>query len=236
MVALRWYGAAMLVHQSIQRPTGITVFGSYVLRVPPDAALITFAVSRLEAEAVKAFASNREAVTAVREYLQGAEVTPADIETSQVRLSIEHEGYGKERVFLGYRAHVGFSLRLVALDRFEEILAGIVTAGVNEITHTEFKTTRLGELRGQARREAFAAARRKAELYAEEAGIGVGDVLHLEDVNPDSLRSRASHGADVDLSGDDAPLQPSAPGSIEVKAAVMVAFAIRRKTSPSGFA
>jgi uncharacterized protein YggE len=224
----------MHVVQSIQHPTGISVFGSYVLRVEPDVVLVTFAVAHTKPEPPEAFAATRKAVAEVRAYLRQADVAPAEVQASHLNLSAEYQGYGKEREFLGYEARVSLSVRLTDLRRFEEILAGVVQAGANQIQSTEFQTTRLAELRAQARRGAFAAARRKAELYAEEAGVRVGDVLHVEDVNPDGLRGRESHGADVELESDGD--QPSAPGRIEVKAAVQLAFGILRAKSPSGFA
>src|SRR5229473_3394794 len=62
-----------------------------------------------------------------------------------------------------------------------------VEAGANEVTSVKYLTTQLAELRAQARREAVAAARRKAEVYSEAAGVALGHVLHIEDVNPDSM-------------------------------------------------
>jgi len=228
----------MLVNQSIPRPHGIDVFGSYVLRVEPDIVLVTFTVSRLESEPGPAFEATREAVAAVRGFLSGAKVANADVQASVVRLSTEHDGYGKDRVFHGYRAKVALSVRLTDLSRFEEILAGVVGAGANEIDGTEFRTTRLAELRAEARRGAFAAARRKAELYAEAAEVSVGRVLHVEDVNPDRLGHGESHGGHVghgSLEADADDSQTAAPGSVQVGAAVMVAFAMERPSKPSGF-
>ena len=179
----------------------------------------------------------RQALTDVREYLRRADVAQADVMTSIVNLSADWQGYGKERVFLGYEARVSLSVRLTDLRRFEEILAGVVQAGANQIQSTELQTTRLPELRAQARKGAFAAARRKGELYAEEAGVRLGEVLHVEDVNPDGLRGRESHGADV--SGLDAESEGDGPvftpGSIQVQAAVQVMFAIQRGKATSGF-
>ncbi len=226
----------MHVAQSIRNPNGISVFGSYVLRVEPDVAQVIVAVAHTKPEPPGAFAATREALAQVRAYLRQADVAPADVQTSHMDLSAQHDGYGKERAFLGYQARVSLSVRLTDLRRYEEILAGVVQAGANQIQSTEFQTTRLAELRAQARRGAFAAARRKAELYAEEAGVRLGDVLHVEDVNPDGLGRRESHGADVDLESEGDGLQPTAPGSIQVKAAVQLSFAIVRAKAPSGFA
>jgi uncharacterized protein YggE len=227
----------MYVVQSIRHPSGISVFGSYLVRVEPDVALVTFAVAHTKPEPPAAFASTRQAVADVRAYLEKADVSPADVQTAVVNLSADWHGYGKERVFLGYEARTTLSVRLTDLRRFEEILAGVVQAGANQIQGTEFQTTRLLDLRAQARRGAFAAARRKGELYAEEAGVRLGEVLHVEDVNPDAVRGRGSHGADASaLESDDDGTKASTPGSIQVQAAVQVMFAIHRSKGPSGFA
>ena len=227
----------MHVVQSIRQPSGISVFGSYVVRVEPDVALVSFAVSHTKPEPTSAFAATRQAVADVRAYLEQADVAPADVQTSVVNLSADWHGYGKERVFLGYEARTSLTVRLTNLRRFEEILAGVVQAGANQIQGTEFQTTRLLDLRAQARRGAFAAARRKGELYAEEAGVRLGEVLHVEDVNPDAVRGRGGHGADASaLESDDDGTQASTPGSIQVQAAVQVMFAIQRGKSTSGFA
>ena len=226
----------MYVVQSIRNPSGISVFGSYVVRVEPDVALVTFSVAHTKPEPPAAFAATRKALTDVREYLRRADVAQADVTTSVINLSADWQGYGKERVFLGYEARVSLSVRLVDLRRFEEILAGVVQAGANQIQSTELQTTRLPELRAQARKGAFAAARRKGELYAEEAGVRLGEVLHVEDVNPDGVRGRESHGADASRLESEGDGQVSTPGSIQVQAAVQVMFAIQRGKSTSGFA
>lgn len=222
----------MTIQQSIRSPAGINVFGSFVLRVEPDVARVRFVVSRLEPEPSTAFAANREAVARVRAVLTEAGVQAADVQSSHVRLSDEWEWRDKERVHLGYRASVGLAVRLTDLGRFEEIVAAAVQAGAAEIQSTEFATSKLAEHRAEARRGAFVAARRKAELYAEEAGVRVGDVLHVEDVNPATLGGRESHNLDL---GADESAASAAPGSIDVGAAVMLSFAIERGKRTSGF-
>lgn len=226
----------MLISQSVPHPTGINVFGSFVLRVEPDVALVRFTVSRTDPEAARAFAATRAAVTEVRAFLAETKVPTADVQSSHVRLTNEHEYRDQRRTHIGYNASIGLTIRITELPRFEEIVGGVVEAGANGIQSTEFATTKLAEHRAEARRGAFAAARRKAKLYAEEADVRLVDVLHVEDVNPDALRGRESHGADVDLGAENAAGQVASPGSIEVKAAVVVTFAIERAQATSGFA
>ncbi len=91
-----------------------------------------------------------------------------------------------------------FRIIIDRLDGVERVLVDAVDAGANEVTSVTYLTTQLAELRAQARREAVAAARRKAELYCEAAGVAPGHVLHIEDVNPDSILPLGA----VDAGGD----------------------------------
>jgi hypothetical protein len=70
-----------------------------------------------------------------------------------------------------------------------------------------------------------AAARAKADLYAEVAGVRIGVVLHVEDVDPEQpgaarYRSHAEAAATT--------AQDLAPGHIVVSAAVILGYAVAR--------
>lgn len=111
-------------------------------------------------------------------------------------------------------------------------MIGAVEHGADVIQRVTFGTRELRDLRARAREAAFAAARAKAQLYASAAGIRLGAVLHVEDVNPDeaSRRGYASHAPDVDLASesDDAAAGGAyTPGAIVVSAAVMACFGIQ---------
>lgn len=217
----------MFVSQSIQRPGGINVFGSCLIRVEPDYASLRFAVTRLAPQPGPAFEQASAGARKVRELLVGEGVAERDVRTSQITLEQAYEGYNEARRFVGYRARVAFQVNLHRLDRFETVVVGVVDAGGDQIENVTFKTSRLRELRDEARKGAVLAAQRKARIYAEAAGASVGPVAHIEDVNADDV-SRRSHMADVDLAGhDESPLSGADnPGSIVVAAAVMVCFSL----------
>ena len=129
---------------------------------------------------------------------------------------------------MGYEARVAFNILLHELDRLEEILSGLVDAGVNQVGRFDFQTTRLKELRIQARQQAVAAAREKAEIYCAAAGVSIGPVLHIEDVNPDQLRGREGH-LQSEPQSEDTPPKAFDPGSIIVGGAVRMAFEIDKR-------
>jgi uncharacterized protein len=226
------------VHQSIQRPFGINVFGSSVIRVKPDHAVLSFAVTRTHDKPGEAFAAARKAVDDVRAFLGTSDLGGTDVQTSRPTLRQAMRGYGDKLEYVGYTARASFQVHVRDLDRLESVLAGVVEAGVDLIEGTDLRSSKLVEVRGEARERALLAARRKAERYAKSACVELGRVLHIEDVNPDDLKSRRGHGAELELGQDDdqAPLGVFDPGCIEVQAAVMVGYAIARDTNtPSGF-
>jgi len=228
----------MYVHQTIQRPFGVNVFGSCVVRVKPDFATLSFAVTCTAEKPADAFAGTRKAAEDIRAFLARSDVGSNDLQSSRATLRQAMRGYGDKLEYLGYQAKASFVVHLRDLDRLEQVLAGVVEAGADVIDGVELRTSKLAEVRGQARVRAIAAARRKAEAYAAAAEVVLGKVVHIEDVNPDDLKSRRGHGADLDLTDDEAAGDAAAydPGAIEVSAAVMVGFQLERdKPYRSGF-
>ncbi len=204
---------------------GVKVFGSAVLRVEPDVASLHFSVGRKAKKPRDAFHDTRQAVRAVRTYLDQAGV--GEVAASRITLSQTFEHVGGKSTPTGYFARVSLNVLLTNLDRMEEVLVGVVDAGANEIGSVEFRTTRLKEHRAEARRRAVAAAREKAEIYCRAAGVSLGSVLAIEDINPEVLRGTGEGHTSSEAPSDDAgPERALAPGSIVVGAAVSIRFAI----------
>jgi uncharacterized protein YggE len=215
----------MYINQSIETPFGVNVFGSSIVRVEPDVASLRFAVSRLKLQPKDAFRETHEAVQGVRAYL--AQAGFDDVGSSRVTLAESFRYLDGENRFEGYVAKVTFQVLLHDLDRIEEILVGVTDAGANHVEKVDLQTSRLKELRAEARQRAVAAAREKAEGYCQAAGVSLGPVIHIEDASPTRLRGAPEgHVARETPPDDEGPLRAFDPGSIVVGAAVMVAFKI----------
>lgn len=212
------------MEQAIRNPFGVSAFGSAIVRVPPDTASVTFAVKRTEQHPRAAFQEVRNAAKAVQNYLAKAKLT--DFGSSHVSLEPTFKYSGGEQRFVGYTAKVGFVVLLKELDRVEEITAGVIDAGVNDLQSVDFQTSRLKEIRADARRAAIEAAREKAELYCQAAGVSLGSVIHIEDVNPDTLRGREGHVKNEMQSDNEHGVSAFDPGCIVEGAAVIVGFTI----------
>ncbi len=215
----------MYVNQSIQRALGVTVFGSTLMRVDPDYASLRFAVTRLAAKPKEAFDEARAGAERVREAIRKLGVGDRDVRASGLSLAEEYAGYNQDRHMVGFRATIDFHVIVRDFAVTEPLLVAVVDAGADRVSSVHTKTTRLRELRKDARALAVAAARAKAEQYAAAAGVKLGAVVHIEDVNPDEM-SRRSHLPDVDMAAEQAEAEAHNPGAISVAGAVMVTFAI----------
>ncbi|MEM8533280.1 MAG: SIMPL domain-containing protein [Chloroflexota bacterium] len=209
--------------KSTQSTNRIIVFGSAILRVDPDVASLAFAVTRTEQHPREAFQHVREAVQQVRSFL--VQMAIEEVGSSRISLNQSFRFVSGENRFLGYEAKVAFRVLLHDLDRTEDILTGIVDAGVNEISTVDFQTSRLKEMRAEVRRRAVAAAREKASVYGAAAGVEIGSILHIEDVNPETLQGRyEAHSSREPQVDDDGPPRVFDPSSIVVGAAVRIHF------------
>jgi uncharacterized protein len=219
----------MMEQQFITTPFGVSVFGSAIVRVSPDIAVITFLITRIRPHPNEAFQAIREAAQQLQAYFSSAHIKDAG--SSRISLMDVFEHKSGESKFAGYETKVEYRVIISELSRLEEILAGIVDAGVNHIRSVDFQTTRLKEIRVEARRQAVIAAREKAEVYCEAAGIELGEVIHIEDLTPDQRQRTRYHVQGESSIDDNDDAQAFDPGNIAVSGAVMVAFKIKGQST-----
>ena len=163
----------------------------------------------------------------MREFLRGEGIDDRDARASEVKLQTEYRRVGKTDEFVGHVARVEINVTVDRLDRVEPLLVGMVERGADRVRRVAFVTTSLREHRATARKQAVAAARAKAELYCEAAGVKVGKVLHIEDVDP--TRGRRGYGHVVDTDAAEAADDGGGvydPGAITVTGTVLMSFAL----------
>jgi uncharacterized protein len=217
-----------MVMQMVERPWGIATLGAASVKATPDLVRIRFKIVRVEQTPAGAFEAARNAVRAVRGVLRQHGINDAAVERSRLDRQTAIEYVDGARKFIGYQCHAAFAVESRALDNIEPLLVDIVAAGANQVDGVDFDVTTKRELRAEARRKAVAAARAKADLYAEAAGVRVGAVLHIEDVDPEGpgapqYRSRGQ------IESAATTAQDLAPGHIVISAAVILGYAVARE-------
>ncbi|HEY2364827.1 MAG TPA: SIMPL domain-containing protein, partial [Polyangiaceae bacterium] len=168
----------------------------------------------------------RRGADAVRAALAAMKIDTRDVRSGDLALAEEWVGFNENRRMAGYRATASFHAFVRDFGKVEPVLVAVVDAGADRIHSVHHKTSRMRELRADARTRAIAMARAKAQSYASAAGVKIGAPLHIEDVNPDDYSRRSSHMPDVDLTAEEPETEPANPGSIVIAGAVMMCFAI----------
>lgn len=195
-----------------------------MIRVTPDIASVHLGVSASAKKPKPAFEEVRKAAQNVRNFLSGASVQ--DLQASRISLAEQWAYTDGIRKRQGYTARVNFNLVLEDLDCIEEIICGAVDAGANEVGKVDFLSRQLKDQRVRARQQAVAAAQEKAKVYADAAGVALGTIVHIEDVNPNQLQGSEGHVVREIEIDDEGPVTAFEPGSIVVSGAVILSYSL----------
>lgn len=205
--ALAWLviGAAMLMapfaaaaayaaEQGSERVISITASGT--VTAVPDIALISTGVVSEAETARAALEANTAAMRRLIEGLKAAGIEAGDIQTASFDV---HPVYSTDTsnapsprpqrpTIVAYRVQNQVRITARNIDRLGEVLDRAVTLGANQVGGIEFRVSQAEKLRDDARREAIANARRRAELFASAAGVKLGRVLQIEEVGEEGPR------------------------------------------------
>ena len=207
-------------------PPAISVTGEATISAPPDLAQIDAGVASDAKTAREASDANNAAMAKVLQALKAANIDDKDIQTSRLSLQPQYAQPSASRpgpsTVTGYRAsnHVTVKLRDVA--KVAGVIDTLVAAGANEIGGINFSVSQASKLLDQAREQAVADARRKAEIYAKAAGVTLGAPLAIsEEGSPAPVLFRKMSG------GMPAAAAPVAPGEETLAITVNVSWAIK---------
>jgi uncharacterized protein len=201
----------------------ISVTGTGSVSADPDTAHINTGVV-VEADTAKdALARNTTVMTRLIDGLKALGIAAKDIQTSSVNVEPRYTQAkdGKSATISGYR--VANQVRLVVRDvkRLGEVLDGAIGLGANQMGGISFEVANPEALLDEARKQAVASARRRAELYAAAAGVQLGEVLRIAEDAGEGPRpmpmARASMAGPV----------PIEPGTRTLAVEVHVTYALR---------
>ncbi|THD63335.1 MAG: DUF541 domain-containing protein [Bradyrhizobium sp.] len=173
-------------------PAMISVTGEATVSVPPDLAEIEGGVTSDAKTAREASEANNVAMGKLLLALKGVNIEEKDIKTS--RLSLQPQNAPNRTgssAIVGYRASNRVTIRVRDITRLANVIDALVGAGANEIGGINFMVSQASKLLDQAREQAIADARRKAEIYAKAAGVTLGAPLGItEEGSPGALPYR----------------------------------------------
>ena len=163
----------------------VTVTGEATVAVAPDAAVIRIGVTSQDKTAREASEANAKQMTAVLAAIKETGIADRDIQTSRLSLQPQYDANKSGNARLtGFQASNQVTVRIRDIDKLATVLDRAIASGANEMSGIEFVISEQSKMLDQARDDAIADARRKAELYAKAAAARIGNVVSISEEGP----------------------------------------------------
>ncbi|MBI4134303.1 MAG: SIMPL domain-containing protein, partial [Candidatus Terrybacteria bacterium] len=125
----------------------------------------------------------------------------------------------------GYTITQSISVKVRDLEDVGDFLSGVVDRGADNVSGLSFTVDDPDEVRGQAREEAVAEAKEKAQAMALAGGFSVGKLVSIsEDFGGLPVAPFAERGLGVGGGGDAPVIEP---GSQEIRVSVTLTYELR---------
>lgn len=204
-----------------EHTSGVTVTGEGTVYVVPDKVVIRARVEHSGDSPAQVKKQNDEVVNNILEFLKSRGIPSKNVRTEYINLNKEYNYNTKE---FSYSANQAISIQLGQLDRYEEIMSGLLESGLNRIDGVQFKTSRKEELTSEARKLAMLNAREKASELAQALGQDIGKAIHISEVEQNGFIPVARA---MEMKSDSSSNEQTiAPGELEVTVKANVTFSL----------
>lgn len=162
----------------------ITVTGEASIATTPDMATVSLGVTTEGATAAEAMAANSKALTAVIDRLKAAGIAEHDLQTANLSLNPNWTGYdsGSTPKITNYMAMNMLNVRVRDLAVLGAVLDASIADGANTLNGITFELAAPRPVQDEARKAAMQDATAKANLYATAAGVKLGKIASIAEV------------------------------------------------------
>lgn len=210
----------------------------------PDLAQFSAGVVTQDRTAAEAMAANSRQMDAVIAALRRAGIAERDIQTSAISLQPRYSDPEQEaqlrarmtrepyvppinpelRRIIGYEARNSVRVQVRRLSEMGKVIDALVEVGANEVNGPTFTLDEPKAAQDEARVEAIATGRERAELYARAAGMRVVRILSISEGGGHYPVEIVVTGSRMMAPGAPPPPTPIAPGEVSVGANVSMQF------------
>jgi hypothetical protein len=205
-------------------PRTVTVSGLGTANAAPDVAYVQLGVQIIETDASLAVEESTTRMAAVMDVIKAMGVAEKDVQTTQYAMSVQqqYDREGKPTGEITYRVSNQVRVKLHDLSKIGELLQKTLAARANTVGGVTFSIEDPDALQQQARDEAIADARTKAEQLAAGLGASLGPVRQVSEFGggrpvaevAKTMELRAAGGGEVPISG----------GELSVSVQIQVVF------------
>jgi len=201
----------------------IVVSGTGRVAVQPDVADLRLGVTVAKPTVEAARGEAAATMDAILRAVDGAGVARADVRTAMLSVQPRYDYRdGRAAVLTGYEIANVVEVSVRDLSALGDVIDATLTAGATSMDALSFRLADPRPAEREARRQAMAEARSRADFLAEAAGVtvqGVSDIVEGQPVRPPGPVAKAERMA---LAAD--PGTPVEAGTLEVAVTVSVTY------------
>jgi len=230
IVAIFLAGFLMYSFQSLPQnaPQDIMVSGTGKAYAKPDIAVVNFGVQTEALKSQDAVDQNNTKMNAVTKAIKDLGVADKDIQTTAYNLNPVYDWtQNGGRRFKGYSLNQQITVKIRNFDKINDILDKATVAGANDVGQLQFTVDDMEKVKAQARQEAIAQAKVKAQEMAKEAGLSLGRLVNVSESYGGGYPA-PMYATAMDVGGAEKSVAPNVQaGQMEVNVSVNLTYKLR---------
>ena len=203
----------------------VSFTGAGKVLAKPDVAVAELAITIEGSTADRAQDDANKRSQTVVQFLKDAGIEEDDIRTSSYSIYPQYDYVNGRSLIRGYQVTQSLTVKIRDLDKANEILDGVVGAGVNQVNNFQFTIDDPETLKAAARADAIADAKQKAKALKEELGIDLGRIVGFSEGESGYPTPMYARSDGVGVGGGGAPELPA--GQNEISVTVTLTYQIR---------
>jgi uncharacterized protein YggE len=211
----------------------VTVEGTGKITAVPDIARINFSVTETATTVGVAQDAATKKMNAAIAYLKEAKIAEKDIKTTSYNVNPKYDysacynGNCPAPKIIGYDVSQSVEVKVRDTSKAGEILQGLGSRNVQNISGPSFSVDDPDALRSDARGKAIADAREKAKILAKQLGVRLGKVVNFYESGGPIMYANDARGMGVSSTKEMAPAPELPVGENEYSVNVSIVYEIR---------
>jgi uncharacterized protein YggE len=203
----------------------VSFSGTGTVLAKPDIAVIDLSIVTEATTSKAAQDSNSKKSNAVMQFLRGQDIDEKDIQTTGYNIYPQYDYTNGRGVLRGYQVNETITVKVRDLTKTDDVLAGVVSAGANQIGQLQLTIDNPEALKAQAREMAIKDAKAKADNLKSQLGIRLGRIVNFiesTDAVPPLYYVKSAVGV-----GGGGPTPEIATGENEITVDVTITYQIK---------
>lgn len=160
----------------------VTIEGMGKVTATPDIALVNVGLVTQKNDVASAQTENTQKMNdIIRRLKTDHRIADEDIQTSQYTINPRYDWSNNRQTIIGYSVEQSVSIKVRDFDQVGDIIAMAGSLGANSVSGPSFTIDDPEVYREQARQEAIAQAKAKAETLADQVGIKLGSIVNFSE-------------------------------------------------------